>query len=342
MFSNARPALIELTPFSQSDARNYLRDQATGAGLRDLFAEEALDLLVVGTHGSPRSLRSIASLAYFFAASGGASQIRLEHVTSALIGRAPAAVPKTEEALFAMPHIDEAPANDEIVPQANAAPVPPAEPPAEGPSAASLPPFAQKLPETIWNRFTAPIEVRNHAEQIAPELDTAEPTSEWEDTADWDDKDEDLERPSIFNRKTLAAAVTMILLVIGAVAMLTPSMQANTNLASVPQTPRLASPAAAVQMPSVPAPVEPLPPDPPSEIGQSAEAAPVLPEPESAPAPAPKQDVTSNPPVEKTSVEASVPKAAPRRSLSPEELAAVTRGVEELQRSARRLEFGRR
>jgi hypothetical protein len=78
--SNDRAAVVELTPLTPTDARHYLLEQVNRAGRPDLFAPEALELIVEGSHGSPRLLQSIASLAFFSAAFDGVSQIRSKHV----------------------------------------------------------------------------------------------------------------------------------------------------------------------------------------------------------------------------------------------------------------------
>ena len=58
IFQNVRPVMIELTPLPPSDARNYLVERATSAGMTDLFTEEALDFIVDGSQGSPRHART--------------------------------------------------------------------------------------------------------------------------------------------------------------------------------------------------------------------------------------------------------------------------------------------
>jgi hypothetical protein len=55
-------------------------DRATSIGRPDLFAPDALDLIVHQACGSPHVLLSIASLAFFTAAWGGATQIGARHV----------------------------------------------------------------------------------------------------------------------------------------------------------------------------------------------------------------------------------------------------------------------
>jgi hypothetical protein len=80
---------IELTRLSQSDTRAYLQERATQAGFTDLFTPAALDLIVDASRGLPRSLWSIAGLAYFYAASAGASQISRQHVADALASQIP-------------------------------------------------------------------------------------------------------------------------------------------------------------------------------------------------------------------------------------------------------------
>src|SRR6202030_249755 len=62
----------------------YLLERAPHAGLSNLFAPAALDLIVDASRGLPRSLWSIAGLAYFSAASAGASQISRQNVADAL------------------------------------------------------------------------------------------------------------------------------------------------------------------------------------------------------------------------------------------------------------------
>jgi type II secretory pathway predicted ATPase ExeA len=82
-------AVVELTPLTQSEARNYLLEQVPPAGRPDLFTPEALELVVKGSGGSPRLLQSIASLAFFSAAFDGASQISSKHVLLFLERRRP-------------------------------------------------------------------------------------------------------------------------------------------------------------------------------------------------------------------------------------------------------------
>ena len=82
-FSGDNRATIELTPLSLSDARNYLHERAASIGRTNLYSPEALDLIIDGSRGLPRLLRSIAHLAYWAAASEGASQIGAQHVSNA-------------------------------------------------------------------------------------------------------------------------------------------------------------------------------------------------------------------------------------------------------------------
>ena len=82
-------AVVELTPLTQSEARNYLLEQVPPAGRPDLFTPDALQLVVEGSRGSPRLLQSIASLAFFSAAFDGASQIGSKHVLLFLERRRP-------------------------------------------------------------------------------------------------------------------------------------------------------------------------------------------------------------------------------------------------------------
>src|SRR4029077_6498427 len=76
-------ATVELSPLSLSDARNYLQERAASIGRTNLYSPEALDLLIDGSRGLPRLLRSIAHQAYWAAASEGAPQIGAQHVSHA-------------------------------------------------------------------------------------------------------------------------------------------------------------------------------------------------------------------------------------------------------------------
>jgi len=80
----AAPTLVNLTPLTASEARDFLVERATAAGRPDLFAPDALDSLVAGTLGLPRLLRSVGALALFLAAHEGASRVCMEHVADAL------------------------------------------------------------------------------------------------------------------------------------------------------------------------------------------------------------------------------------------------------------------
>jgi hypothetical protein len=86
-FGGLHASVIELSPLSLSDARNYLSERATSMGRPNLFTPEASDLIIDGSRGLPRALRSIAHLAFFGAASEGASQINPQHVANALESR---------------------------------------------------------------------------------------------------------------------------------------------------------------------------------------------------------------------------------------------------------------
>src|SRR5580704_18247719 len=73
--STVNPVLIQFDLLSRSDAEHYLHERATDAGFPDLFSDDALEVIVDGSSGSPRLLRRIASVAFFNAASDGAFQI---------------------------------------------------------------------------------------------------------------------------------------------------------------------------------------------------------------------------------------------------------------------------
>jgi type II secretory pathway predicted ATPase ExeA len=95
--SGGRAVIIELAPLMHSDARNYLLERATSAGRPDLFEVDALDLLIDGSRGSPRALRSIASLAFFAAAVDGSSRIGPKHVADALASQIYFEAPKSDQ-----------------------------------------------------------------------------------------------------------------------------------------------------------------------------------------------------------------------------------------------------
>ena len=96
--SGGRAVIIELTPLTRSDSRNYLLERATSAGRPELFEADALDLLIEGARGSPRVLRSIASLAFFAAAVDGSGRIGTKHVADALASQIHCEAPKFEQA----------------------------------------------------------------------------------------------------------------------------------------------------------------------------------------------------------------------------------------------------
>ncbi|HEY4263690.1 MAG TPA: hypothetical protein VGM72_00100, partial [Micropepsaceae bacterium] len=139
--------IVELTRLSQSDTRLYLVERATHAGLTDLFAPAALDLIVDASRGLPRSLWSIAGLAYFSAASAGAVQISRQHVADALASQITRPEP-------AEPPVPAAPSVKLFPEAAIKAPVaaPVAEPPRENANVAylaapsSTPPLTNRQP----------------------------------------------------------------------------------------------------------------------------------------------------------------------------------------------------
>ena len=87
--SGRRTVTVELPALTESDARLFLLERAASAGRPELFAPEALDLLIDGSGGSPRMLRSIAGLAFFNAAFHHAPQIGPKHVVDALASQIP-------------------------------------------------------------------------------------------------------------------------------------------------------------------------------------------------------------------------------------------------------------
>ena len=339
MLADARPVLIELTSLSPVDARNYLTDQAASAGLRDLFSDEALELIVVGTHGSPRALRSIASLAFFFAASAGASQISVEHATSALIGRVPPPAQKADEAIVPPQRAEDDGLPPENIDDGVLPPLTLDAPLAEDAATDQIPfRFAAEQPaESIFPAFHNEEPVASQSATRAPLEAQKLPDDIWSRRAEAD-SGVAIKEPGLlkFRPKTAVAAIVVVILVVAAIAMLTPSMQAGTNLPSPPQA---TTPTAAVQPP------EPAVPALPSDLGsapaKNAQAAPVSDERDNS-ARGEKPTNTAIETVAKPSAEAPQQKTVSRRTLSPEEEAAVARGIQELQQSARRVETGRR
>jgi hypothetical protein len=86
-FAGVRSVVVELTPLALSDARNYLQERANSIGRPNLFMADALDLIIDGSRGLPRLMRTIAGHAFFSAVSQGASQISPKHVSDALESR---------------------------------------------------------------------------------------------------------------------------------------------------------------------------------------------------------------------------------------------------------------
>lgn len=178
--SGGRAVIIELASLTHADARNYLLERATSAGRPDLFEGDALELLIEGSHGSPRVLRSIASLAFFAAAVDGSPRIGAKHVADALAsqihceppkahqasipiaprGEIPIATPITSAPIapvpFAPAPVAAAPIKIPTIVQAFASPASaesaPAEP-ASDPQLSDPPPFAPDLAE-IRKRFS--------------------------------------------------------------------------------------------------------------------------------------------------------------------------------------------
>jgi type II secretory pathway predicted ATPase ExeA len=95
--TGGRAVIIELAPLMHADARNYLLERATSAGRPDLFDADALDLLIDGARGSPRVLRSIASLSFFAAAVDGSARIARKHVADALASQIHCETPKSDQ-----------------------------------------------------------------------------------------------------------------------------------------------------------------------------------------------------------------------------------------------------
>jgi hypothetical protein len=98
-FSGSDAAVFELSPLSLSDARTYLLERANSIGRPHLFTPEALDMIIDGSRGLPRLLRSIASLAFFRAACEETSRIGANHVEDALAARVTLDTGKTDDAI---------------------------------------------------------------------------------------------------------------------------------------------------------------------------------------------------------------------------------------------------
>ena len=83
-FAGSNAAVVELGVLSLFDARAYLNERGMSIGQPNLFTAEAADVLIDSSRGIARVLRTMASLAYFTAASERASQIQCAHVECAL------------------------------------------------------------------------------------------------------------------------------------------------------------------------------------------------------------------------------------------------------------------
>jgi hypothetical protein len=68
---------------AEFDARVYLGERAGSLGRFDLLTPDAANLMIEVSGDTPRALRGIAQLAFFAAASEGASRIECRHVTGA-------------------------------------------------------------------------------------------------------------------------------------------------------------------------------------------------------------------------------------------------------------------
>ena len=122
--SGGRAVIIELAPLMHADARNYLLERATSAGRPDLFDADALDLLIDGSRGSPRVLRSIASLSFFAAAVDGSSRIARKHVADALASQIHCETPKPDQATIPSIHRAEIPIHAPMIAAPIKAPTP--------------------------------------------------------------------------------------------------------------------------------------------------------------------------------------------------------------------------
>jgi hypothetical protein len=114
IFQNVRPVMIELIPLPPSDARNYLLERATSAGMTNLFTEEALDFIVDGSQGSPRLMRSIASFAFFRAASDGGFQISLRYAKLAVGALNPTSTLNVPESIRRLASVEVKPADHRL------------------------------------------------------------------------------------------------------------------------------------------------------------------------------------------------------------------------------------
>jgi hypothetical protein len=72
--------IVQLRGLSIEDARAYLLERATSIGRPDLFAPDALDLMIHQARGSPGQLLSVANMAFFTAGWSRATQIGVRHV----------------------------------------------------------------------------------------------------------------------------------------------------------------------------------------------------------------------------------------------------------------------
>ena len=311
--ANVDPVIVQLAPLFSSDARSYLLERAYGAGLPDLFTNEALELIVNRSHGSPRSLRSLASVAFLGAATEGASKISLKHAAGAFAAELPSGGLNTDGP--ALGHPDAAPTKSEASNGVSFA----AQQPAENLQVASR---ICELPKEGQEPPVSPLGTKTLTESIgvrrADETPVGHPMHD------------ELAVKSKMGRKALVAGIVIVIAAAASVVTLMPSMLASAGLSSAAPVPDQPAPArasiiapAAPQLPTIfePEPVQ-IAPAPPAH-SEAENVAPAETSTDARPK-AGKRAVTET-------AEAKLSGQAP---LTPEEEAAVQRGIREMERSA--------
>jgi len=309
------PVLIQFDLLSRSDAEHYLLERAAAAGFTNLFSDDSLDLIVDASSGSPRLLARIGSLAFCNAASDCAGQIRHKHAASAVAMQLPPTI-ATEEAKQAPP------AEEAVVLKA-------------------------KIDEKLHVSEKASPQIEGlfaRADAGSPEgtgtLGAANTyglgNDLWTGRTD-ENSAADLNRHSaartLIRRGTLAACV-VILVAAAAIAVVRPWAGLGPSPSNVTALPESAPAAAAVEVPA--APELPLSPAVPTEAASNSS-------PELAPAADPSPRTTTADSTKGENVrEPGERRAVVPRPLSPEEQAAVARGIRELERAQTQAFQGRR
>jgi hypothetical protein len=326
--SSVNPVLIQFDLLSRSDAEHYLHERAISAGFPDLFSEDALELIVNASSGSPRLLRTIASVAFFNAASDCAFQIGHKHAGSALAMQLPSN--RTTLTHYAKQSLA---AEDAVVPGAKID---------DGPSA---PENASSKVEGVLPRIEAGSDERISAAEVissvanlaqvigqnAKELggDVRIGMPDEISAARLETSNRHFVTRTLMGRAALAACVAIVVTA-AAIATVSPWILTgppSSNAAALPQSLPVAVPASGAAEPAAASPVIP------NEVENKFAPGPIQSAPENA-SQAEKETADSTA-VEKPSTrESAEPKVVVRKPLTPEEKGAIARGIQEMEKAA--------